>query len=112
MSQAIICDVTSAQIDPEDTELFPEDPAAPLPSRLGARYTSIDSGVSRLPEYHQLIEFLHHSIKMAVEQSVSGATQAAAILASFDPYSTDVWAQDKQHRCHMLLSLSLCLLHL
>ena len=69
----------------------------PFAYRPGRRYHSIDSGVNRLPCYHELISWLHRAVETAADFNIAGAEQAVMLLEKFDTYKDDTWTQDKQH---------------
>jgi hypothetical protein len=54
--QAIICDMTGIQIEPENTECLGSEETG-LPERK-PRYHNIDKGVDRLPQYHELMQVI------------------------------------------------------
>ena len=95
-SLAIICDVSGAEIDPEDTQRWPTATGEELPFR-SPRIHSIESGIDRSPMYHEIIEYLHRSAKHAVDEDVPGASAAVALAAAYDCHSGDTWVRDKQN---------------
>lgn len=95
-SLAIICDVSGAEIDPEDTQQWPAAPGDELPFRC-PRVHSIESGINRSPMYHEIIEYLHRSAKHAAAEDVPGAASAVDLIQSYDVHSGDTWVRDKQN---------------
>jgi long-subunit acyl-CoA synthetase (AMP-forming) len=95
-SLAIICDVSGAEIDPEDTQQWPAATGDELPFR-SPRVHSIESGIDRAPLYHEIIEYLTHSAKHAQAEAVPGATEALALIQAYDVHGQDTWVKDKQN---------------
>ena len=96
-SLSIICDVSGAEIDPEDSQHWPSSPGSDeLPFR-NPRVHSIESGIDRAPMYHEIIMYLHRSARHAVAEDVPGATAAVELVKAYDGRSGDTWVHDKQH---------------
>mmetsp|Transcript_163666 Transcript_163666/g.524841 ORF Transcript_163666/g.524841 Transcript_163666/m.524841 type:complete len:1938 (+) Transcript_163666:50-5863(+) len=95
-SQSIFCDISAVEIDPESSEL--KAPAGgELPARPADRYHSIDSGLNRRPELHEMLLFLHQALAEARRADIPGAIESASILESYDPHHQEVWVREKQH---------------
>ena len=95
-SLSVICDVSGAEIDPEDSQVWPPSSDKELPFR-NPRIHSIESGVSRKPLYHEIIEFLWHSAGVSLEEGVPGAKDALALVRSYDVHHGETWVHDKQN---------------
>jgi hypothetical protein len=97
-SLAIICDISGAEIDPEDNELLPRLGEADtlLPART-ARMHSIESGLNRKPIYFDYLAFLHGSAAEAQQANVPGSAAAIELLSNFDIHCDDTWVKDKQN---------------
>lgn len=97
-SLAVICDISGAEIDPEDNELLPEPGGddKTLPTRT-ARMHSIESGVNRKPIFFDTLCFLHQSLAEAQQASVLGSAAAIELLQNFDEHHDDNWVADKQN---------------
>jgi long-subunit acyl-CoA synthetase (AMP-forming) len=94
-NQSIICEQSHVQIDPEDKQLFPV--RGKLPARKGVRFHSVDSGIDRRPELHELLLLLHSILSKRAVEGDDEAINAKVLVESYDPHLSDLWVQDKQH---------------